>query len=92
MFGTQKKTAYKKIVSSKNKKIKKFENPQIKSSYFHEDFLVWHRFQIYRGHDFKDFAEFFDRIENIAPRVCMVSLTHPGGLLDIRKSHLRAGG
>ena len=47
---------------------------------------------IFGGHDFKDFAQIFDRIENIALRLCTVSLTHTRGLLGIRKNHLRAGG
>ena len=46
---------------------------------------------IFRGHDFKDFAQIFDRIENITLRLCIMSLTHTRGLLDIRNSHLRAG-
>ena len=99
MFGTQEKTAYKNIDSAKRKKIKMYLIVVPTNSYFRlwrllADVAKYFPFKntIFRGHDFKDFAQNFDRLENIAPRVCMVSLTHTGGLLDIRKSHLRAGG
>ena len=58
---------------------------------FAQESLLWHRFHTSRGHDFKDYAEKSDRIGHIAPRLCMMSLTHTGGLLDIMRSHLRAG-
>ena len=78
------------------KKIKKYPIFALRSSYFRSRELLAGRYLfkniIFRGLDFKDFAQIFDRIENIALRLCTVSLTHTRGLLGIRKSHLCAGG
>ena len=67
-----------------------FLRPEV--AIFAEESLLRHRLHTSRGHDLKDFAEKSDGIGHIAPRLCMMSLTHTGGLLDIRKSHLRAVG
>jgi len=69
-----------------------FVNSFPKVAVFAEESLLRHHFHTSRGHDIKDFAEKSDRIGHVAPRLRMMSLTHTGGLLDIRKSHLRARG
>ena len=92
MFGTQEKTACQKKILSQREKKKKYITFAPKAAIFAEEPLLRHRFLTFRGHDFKDFAENFDRIIYIGPRLCMMSLAHTGGLLDIRRSHLRARG